>query len=271
MVKKLFKHEFSAWMRIMGIIYIVMVSFSAAFRLFLCLESDSVAFEVISVLGAVIFILFLTVCISFCPIFGIVRFYKNLFTGEGYLTLTLPVTAAQHIWVKALTSAAMLLLTLLVTALSVTIVMLGDVLTEAVKAADYMLKQIPAQYSGHIVGYCVEFLIFLVAGSIFGPMLYYACICIGQLFRKHRVLGAIGVYFGYYYLCQILVSVAIGAMAIAGAATPGDVIVDSMPTTAETLGAYHGLLCTVILWTVGIGMIYYVICHYILSKKLNLE
>lgn len=271
MVKKLFKHEFLAWLKIMSVIYIVMVTFSAAFRIFLCFENDSVAYEIISVLGVVIFTLFLTMCICFCPIFSVVRFYKNLFTGEGYLSLTLPVTAAQHIWVKALTSAAMTALTTLGAALSATIVMAGDVLTEVIKAAAYIMKQIPGEYTSHIPAFCLEILIAMLVSCVFGPMLYYACICIGQLFRKHRILGAVGVYFGYYYLCQILGSVALGAFAIAGEAGAGDVIVDSVPTTAEMLGMYHGMFCTGILWTVGIGMIYFVICHHILSKKLNLE
>ena len=113
MVKKLFKHEFLAWLRIMAVVYAVMVSFSVAFRLFLGIDSDTVAYEVLTALGTGIYVMFLGICLSFCSIFGVVRFYKNLFTGEGYLTLTLPVSAAAHIWVKALTSAVMLLLTLL--------------------------------------------------------------------------------------------------------------------------------------------------------------
>lgn len=272
MVKKLFKHEFLAWMRIMSIVYGVMLTFSAAYRIFLCFENDSVAYEVISALGIGIFILFLVMCVVFCGIFSVVRFYKNLFTGEGYLTLTLPVTAAQHIWVKALTAGAMQLLTLVVAALSVMIVMAGDVLVEVIKAADYLLKQIPAEYAGHVPGYVVEILLAMLAGFVFGPMLYYACICIGQLFKKHRILAAIGVYYGYYYLCQILASVAIGAFAVAGMTAPEDMLNQSLETTtAQILGAYHGLLCMGILWTVGIGMIYFVISHHILSKKLNLE
>lgn len=272
MVKKLFKHEFLAWFRIMAILYPVMLAFSVAFRIFLCFENGSVAYEVITALGVAIFILFLTMCVAFCAIFGVVRFYKNLFTGEGYLTLTLPVTAAQHIWVKALTAAAMQLLTVLMALLSAVILMSGDVLTEVMKAAAYIWKQIPAEYAGYIPGYFVEFLLMALAGSVFGPMLYYACICIGQLFKKHRILAAVGVYFGYYYLCQILASIAFGALTMVGMTVPGDMLNQSLEMTVEqVLGAYHNLLFMGILWTVGIGMIYFVICHHILSKKLNLE
>ena len=114
MVKKLFKHEFLAWLRIMGILWAVMLTVAAANRIFQCFENDSNAYIVVFVLSVVAFVLTLTVCMSICEIFGVVRFYKNLFTGEGYLSFTLPVTTSAHIWVKALTFAVMMLLTLLV-------------------------------------------------------------------------------------------------------------------------------------------------------------
>lgn len=268
MVKKLFKHEFKAWLRIMAVVWAVMLAFAAVYRLFLCFESDSVAYTVISVLAAMIFIIFLSVCIIFCEVFGVVRFYKNLFTGEGYLSFTLPVTAANHLWVKALTTAAMVLITFLMIGVSVLIVTAGDVLTEVWKAAAYLWGEIPPKNVGHMIGYGVEMTVLVLASILFTPMLYYACICIGQLFRKHRVLGAIGVYFGYYYICQIIGTVIMGVLTVFTETVMEETVVEMVAFPYE---GFHGLLGGSIVWTVGIGMVYFAICHHIMTKKLNLE
>lgn len=268
MVKKLFKHEFKAWLRVMAIVWAVMLAFAGVYRLFLCFESDSVAYIIISALALVIFIIGLSVCMVFCEIFGVVRFYKNLFTGEGYLSFTLPVTAGSHLWVKALTHGTMLLLTMLVSGASLLIISAGEVFTEIGKAAAYLWEKIPEEAVGHIMGYGGELLVLMLVGLVFSPMLYYACICIGQLFRKHRVLGAIGVYFGYYYICQILGSVLTGVLAALGETGTEETVVEmtSFPYTE-----FHVIFGIGILWTVIIGMVYFAICHHIMTKKLNLE
>lgn len=268
MVKKLFKHEFKAWLRVMAIIWAIMIAFAGAYRVFLCFESDAVAYTVISVLAAVLFVLFLIGCMAFGEIFGVVRFYKNLFTGEGYLSFTLPVTAGNHLWVKALTNAAMMVITFLIATVSVLIISAGDVFTEIVKAASYLWGKLPEEAVGHIIGYGAELLVLVFVGSVFGPMLYYACICIGQLFRKHRVLGAIGVYFGYYYICQILGSVLTGVLAAISETGTEETIVEMATFPYE---GFHVILGAGIVWTVLIGMVYFAICHRIMTRKLNLE
>lgn len=264
MVKKLFKHEFLAWLRIMAIVWVVMLTVAVANRVYQLFENASNAYMVVFVLGIVAFVLTLTVCMSICEIFGVVRFYKNLFTGEGYLSFTLPVSTSAHIWVKALTFAAMMLLTLLVAGLSVLIVCSNEVMVEVYKAAAYLLAKLPAEARGHLTGYGIEMIVLLLTGCVFGPMLFYACICIGQLFRKHRVLGAIGVYFGYYYICQIFTSVLSFSLSF---------LEIEWLEKLETFpfGLFHGILCGLVVWNVLAGTVYFLICRHITTKKLNLE
>lgn len=268
MVKKLFKHEFKAWLRVMAIVWAVMLAFAGVYRLFLCFESDSIAYTIISVLALCVYIIGLSVCLVFCEIFGVVRFYKNLFSGEGYLSFTLPVTAGEHIWVKALTHGAMMLITMLVVCISLLILSAGEVFAEISRAATSFWGNLPEEALGHIIGYGAELLILMLVSFVFSPMLYYACICIGQLFRKHRVLGAIGIYFGYYYICQIIASIFTGLMAAFG-----ENAMDQMFEQAVTFpyGQIHSLFCYGILGTALIGMVYFVICHRIMTRKLNLE
>ena len=68
-------------------------------------------------------------------------------------------------------------------------------------------------------------------------------------------------------------AVLFGALAEAGEkyGSSLDTTVETALTTADYLGAFHVIFGFMILWIVGMGMIYYAICHRIISKKLNLE
>ena len=81
MVKKLFKHEFIAWSRIMVVVYAVVLSLSVAMRLLFAVESDAVVYEIVCAISIILYVFALMACIFWCPVFGVNRFYKNLFTG----------------------------------------------------------------------------------------------------------------------------------------------------------------------------------------------
>ena len=122
MVKKLFKHEYHFYLRIMAIVYGILLTMSVATRLIATFESDTKAYEIISTFTLITYYISILAAFGFAFVLGIVRFYKNMFTCEGYLTNTLPVTASQHIMVKSITAFSMDLLSAIAVALSVFIV-----------------------------------------------------------------------------------------------------------------------------------------------------
>lgn len=269
MVKKLYKHEFLAWLRVLPIVYIITLSVAAVHRIIQFFENDTVYYGIISGSAIFVYVIALLAC-AFTPIiFGITRFYKNLFTGEGYLTFTLPVTPGNHLWVKALTAVAFGILSTLVGLLSVVIITAGDVLVEIWKAAEYLLKMIPQEYAGHLLGYGGEFLALLLVSGFGTYMLYYTCICIGQLSRKNRVLAAVGVYFAFYMISQVFSTVLGIVMAIleeTGALESIYLWVErnALETVHIVLG---GSVVISLVWS----LVYWLICHTIIRKKLNLE
>lgn len=265
MVKKLYKHEFLAWLRIFWVIYALMLTLATAHRILQCFENDSVAYSVVSALTTIIFVLSVIIILCAPVFFGIARFQNHLFSGEGYLTFTLPVTAGQHLWVKGITAAAMSLLTGLVCCVSVLIITAGEVHTELWKAAAYLLRKIPADSVWNIIGYTVELLTLLVV-SVFGShMLYNTCICVGQLFRKNRKLAAVGVYFGYYYLMQFLGTVFSAAATGWELTSVAEFIANHVELSLH-LGYLGALLMTALQ-----AAACWLICHVIISRKLNLE
>lgn len=269
MVKKLFKHEFNAWLRSFWLVFAVILTLAGSHRIFQFFENDSTAYEIANVLTLLFYSLSVLFVLAAPTFFAMNRFHKNLFTGEGYLTLTLPVTAGQHLWVKVLTATAMSVMSFVVCLLSVLLITAGDVFVEVWKAIVYLLRDIPTDKILHVVLYCLEVLVLLVVGIFSGHFLYDTCICLGQRFRKNRVAAAIGIYFAYYYLCQILSTifgVVVATLEEMGSLQPWYDWLDKHP-----VASVHVVLAGCILLAALQGLICFAICHRTISKKLNLE
>lgn len=269
MVRKLFKHEMLAYMRVLLPIYGIVLGIAALGRIVQIFESDNVLYDITN--GSALFAFGVAVVVCSCSsgIFSIVRFYKNLFTGEGYLTFTLPITTNQHILVKL--GAALLcdLCSLITTLLALCIITAGDVFTEVMKAAAYLIGMIPNDIGLHLAFYVLEIVV-MVFLSLAGQHLHiYTCISIGQLFRKNRILAAIGVYYGIYIVMQVLSTVITGVLTVLGEAGAFDALVTFIEQNPfETI---HIVLVSAILLGAVLATAEYLLTHYIIRKHLNLE
>lgn len=269
MVKKLFKHEFIAWLRTFWVVFLVILTLAGAHRIFQIFENDSTAYEVANVLTIIAYSISLFVAILLPIGFAFSRFYKNLFTGEGYLSLTLPVTAGQHLWTKTLTATAMSLATGMVCILSVMLITAGDLFSEICKAAAYLLGKIPSKQVWHIVGYCLEALVLIIVSLFSSHILFDACICLGQRFRKNRVGAAIGVYFGYYYFGQLMATifgVVIEVLEENGTLQPLYDFMDKHGNASIHIGFAVAILLAALQ-----ALVCFWVCHRTLTRKLNLE
>lgn len=269
MVRKLYKHEFRAWLRVMPIIYTVMLTVAVMHRLLQVFEADSVFYYIPLVSAFIAYFIVLYAGIFSPVVFGVVRFYRNMFTSEGYLTMTLPVTAAQHLWVKVSTAVCFYTLTLLVGVITGLILTAGDMFTELCKAAAYLMEDIPGDVMCHLIIMAVEMLIAFLVAAFSSFLLYYACLCIGQLFRKMRILAAIGAYFCYYLIAQAIgtvFSILFSMLAVTG-------LIEKLAEFMDKLGdaSVHLVILAGILISGVLALVYFLVCHYILQKKLNLE
>lgn len=269
MVKKLFKHEFLAWLRVLPIIYGAVLALAGMHRIIQIFEADSIYYTLVSGSATLVYCIALFVCLTAPDVFGVVRYYKNFFTGEGYLTFTLPVSTAEHLWVKLVTATTFSLISLLVCLVSVPIITAGDVFTELCKAGAYIAGKIPSDAIGHLIGYCAELFAFILAAMCGGHLLYSTCICIGQLARKNRILAAVGVYFGFYFAAQILSTILSVVFMILTAAGAFDGVVEF--ASAHPVATIHIALCVGIAVQLLLAGVFWLICHSIIRKKLNLE
>ncbi len=269
MVKKLFKHEINAYLRIMLPVYGCLMIVAILGRFIQLFETDTTAYGIINGSSIFAYVVGVLICFGFSTIFSVVRFYKNLFTGEGYLTFTLPATPTQHLLVKLLTSLLFGFASFIVVILSLMTIMAGDAFNEVIKALAYMAKIYIPKIGFHIWFYLLEAVILLILMASFGYLLYYTCISIGQLSKKNRILCAVGVYIGYYFITQILGTIFIVIMTFL-ATTPLLTAIAQFAAN-HTYAFIHIILCILIVLTAVMALVCFVITRHIMTKKLNLE
>jgi len=269
MVKKLFKHELLAYTRVLIPVYSIVLGFSVICRLIQVFETDSILFDILNGSAVFAYVVAVVVCLVAASIFSIVRFYKNLFTGEGYLSFTLPVTTNQHLWVKLLTAVLWDVVSLVTALVSACIITAGDLFTEIMKAAAYLWGQIPEHIGMHLVFYVLEFLCILLFATVYEHLLIYTCISAGQLFRKNRILAAVGVYYGLYIVLQVISTVATLFITVLGEAG----VFDALGAFIEQhpLPTVHVVLCAAAVLFAGGAAICYAVTHHLISRRLNLE
>ena len=165
MVKKLFKYEFLAYIRVLFPVYIAMLGVEVLGRILMIFESDTISSDLL--IGGSIFMYVITVFVAFgfVSVYAVVRFYKNMFTGEGYLTLTLPATADEHILAKLLSAILFNFVSVIVFIVSFAIFAAGDVFKEVAEAAFYLIKKSEWYY-------LLEFVLSAIVGMVSNILLY---------------------------------------------------------------------------------------------------
>ncbi len=270
MVKKLFKHEFLAAFRLWLPMQIILLAVALFGRIVQFFETDTDVYALVFRSSVVIYVLAIIACLFLTLIFGIVRFYKNLFTHEGYLSFTLPVTSSQHIGVKVLVAGGAMVSTLLAAFISFAVFTAGDVFIEVMKAAFYLIKRFIQEVgNANFVFYLLEGIL-LAAVCILGTyLLYYACIALGQTFKKNRVIGAIGVYFIYYAITQFFATLLVIAINFLAETSFAIAVLEFIDTCPE--GFIHILLCGLLVFAALLSAVYFWIVRAVIRNKLNLE
>ncbi|MBQ2675867.1 MAG: hypothetical protein IJF54_00505 [Clostridia bacterium] len=265
MVKKLFKHEILAFWRGWSLIQIALLATALFGRFIQLFENNTAVYDI--VFGSTTFAYSILIMVAFVGTLfsGVTRFYKNLFTSEGYLTHTLPVTATQHIMVKLVTAVLFQIATLFVVLASACIITAGDVLVEVVKAIGYLIGEIYEYTGAHMVLYIVEIIVVTIVSLFSSFLVYYTCICLGQLSKKNRVLVSVGIYFGMSMVGQVVSTV---LMTFTTFPVFEDIV---MYFTDHPITAIHISLCLGIVITLILSIVFFIICRMVMKKKLNLE
>jgi len=257
MLKQLLKHEWIATARKYSLFYIVLAAVTLFTGLVSLIESENVVLTTMKGLIIGVYVITL-VGMWFCSIgYAVVRFYKNMVSGEGYLTFTLPVTVPQLLISKLLVAFVWQLVTIAAILISV-LGLLGihghwDMIGTVVEQVLDTYKSLPVA------------VIFMFLGSmLYQLMVYYCSIAIGQTFTGNKIAGSI---IGYVILYVSTEVIMLGGVFAIGLIVGIDDInayansVDGMPMLFGVTGA---------LMAVFAGIVFY-ITNRIFTKKLNLN
>lgn len=251
MVRKLIKHELLNTIRIAAIPALVMVLLAILSRIMFETSSTNVA---IILVAFYLFFMMATLLIGFW--FGIYSFYQSLFTGTGYLTLSLPINADQLIWSKLLSAIIVEFASAILCVLSACIFFIGlpaEILEEIGNAVEILGEAISYFASAEPL-FFVEI---IILGILFIPMsflVFYAIMSIGQLFTvKNRKGIAILLYVGLMFVWEILYST---------------VIVDIQAKMTEI--SIHLTMWIDIIVIAGVDVGCYFLVRYIIKNKVNL-
>ena len=197
-----------------------------------------------------------------------VRFYKSMYTDEGYLTHTLPVTARQLLLAKGIHMAIWNCLTTL--AIVVSFMICGGMIVLFLNPlrAEMMELWRELQFRWReLVGFdTINFIcsiIFMgITGIIYGTTMIMGSVSIGQNLTKHKILGSIGAYFALNTIVSMISMVA---------------IIPAMILQISNLDNYNPFTnMSIMYWIFGIVYVaisvgVYFISEYMTKKKLNLD
>lgn len=200
MFGKLMNYELRYLLRIFAPMWGIVLLLCTLSRLTLRLGEVETYLEGNMALAAMLLVLltslaiFTTVIVTFVAVLQ--RYYKGMFGDEGYLLFTLPVTTGQLIHAKGLSAILMVIVTVAVTIIGVMIAssyeaiwsQIGSMYEFVMYANDFRLAGVAVQSFWLIV--------LVVAGLAQGVYLVYLAISVGQMWKKHPVIGAVAAFYG---------------------------------------------------------------------------
>lgn len=269
MLKKLLKHDFRALAKFLIPCYLAMAALSVVSCLLFEIAKGTSSAET-AIKAATAFWSLLSLGVSAASVVSVIavvfRFYKNLFSGEGYLTMSIPATPEEQLLSKLISAFTAMLLTSIVTELA-QLLAYGPTLgmeyymeqsTFAQLFKSCMNSNLPALAF-------VEMLIFVFFLQFFSIHMYFVCICLGQMVTsKNRIGAAIGFYFAFSFGFGFILSFFMV-----------DFLFDILLGNGSWMnffqsGGVHGLLWLGILVFAALDVGGFFLERYILKRKVNL-
>lgn len=207
MLKKLLKYDFNAIFKywwIGALTTVILAIAGAGCGSILETEKELPAgVTIFATIGMVLVVLGILAFIIFSELLVYVRFYKHLFTDEGYLTFTLPVKRHQILSSKLISGFVCGFLTILVTAIDTAIIILTtfrkDIFIDGwyEKLTKFIDEIIAEDGLLYLMTFFAEILIICVLVLALGVLFTYLCITFaGAISKKSKLASAILIYYG---------------------------------------------------------------------------
>jgi hypothetical protein len=261
MLSKLIKYDMKALSRILLFPHFFILILAFIGRIFITSNIHLREPNHFEVLYFMLFFLSLAVMSGATYIIIGIHFYKNLFSAQGYLSWTLPVTVDQHLLSKLISAFVWTLLNALFTLLSLFIFAFGFGFHSMGEVVDEFYQFFGNSAVSVIVATTIYMLLTLVASIL----TIYFSITLGQLFANHRILASTVIYGALSLITQIFY-----ILAIFSANSNYFFVATENLSNDTVIGIYHRLLLFANISTVILIIVFYVIARYLAKRKLNL-
>lgn len=280
MLGKLFKYDWKSFWKVPAAINIFLLIITAIGAISMASPLWKLDYDLINVL-LVLSILFYYLALFAGSIaifvYIAVRYYKNVYSDEGYLTNTLPVTPREIILSKMFVGAIWTIITSVVIFFSVIILLIcaamsfGDAAEWAEIYQVFRTQVLPffRNELGMSIGiFLLLTIVSMIVGTFLSILMLYSSVSLGQLFTKHKVAGAVIWYIAQYTILQFGTSIIMNIPLIGVfSSTNVDVFFPD-----GTFGTFiKAVLGSSIVLSAIVSVALFFITEYMLKKKLNLE
>ena len=287
MLGKLVKHEWKGTYRVGCLMLLVVaivtffgwLAFQAPMWQMLAGNNSSdriSALDILSLMTIMLYV-FMLVGVSYgMMIYLGIRFYKTMYTDEGYLTHTLPVTKGKLLASKILVSGIWYMLVLIGIMSSVFILVvsfvaalldgydLGEIFREMWDNWPELSAEIRQATGIDFTSYGILTVLSMLISPFCSMIILDGAISLGQLFTKHRAAMAIVFYIGITILTMVISSVTQSILS--------DNVVYSSMSDSEIVNRYMNVTVIAgILQNVIFAVILYAVSYLVVDKKLNME
>ncbi len=285
MLGKLIKHEWKAVWKFLTIVNAFMVCLTIIGVLGITIMGNRISFDnspwpAILLMLYIMLYVFGMMAVTYATLIYLgVHFYKSMYSSEGYLTHTLPATPLQLISSKLIVAVSWSWICgiIMIASIFVLCFCANAAAGYPITFADFShlfrslftaMNTSDISILGLIILYGVIFLL----GTISGITVVYAAVSLGQLFNKHRILSAVGIYFGFIMACQIIGTILGSILSFTATSISFNGYRSSIMTTAANgqlvVYLYSGFM---FFWTVLLLTGSLLITYFVTKKKLNLE
>lgn len=276
MLKKLIKYDFSAvlkywWIAALSTFVFALVG-CACTEIFNSEKDLTEAAYILATLGMVLVFISFVAFFILTEIFIFLRFYKNFFSDEGYLTFTLPVKRSQLLFSKLFVSCTTLISSFIILMIDIGLILLvdfrKDIFTPVFWNEVSLFIDEAIKYFGipYLILYALEFIIIGLLSTVASVLFMFVCITIASVItKKAKIITAIGIYYGANGALTFIIQLFL----IFGATALINWLSDIKESTALAFGGLAGLI--LLLLTAIFGAILYAIQYWLTDRKLNLS
>ena len=198
------------------------------------------------------------------------RFYKNLFSDEGYLTNTLPVTRGMHLLSKTIAGSIWSFIDMLLIYLCAYILMAVPVITVPLSEHwDEFIRLLGFQGQGDFNLFLLYMLLLVVVSAFGNVIVIEASVVLGQLFNSHKVLGAVVSYFVITTITSIAATIVMGVQGILSSSI--DINSGTSPESIDFAGYLMDIMNLSLVLSLCLTVILYLLSYFVMRKKINLS